>query len=192
MTARITFISHAATPAQRLAAFPRNEPLEDRELTRIASLNWQAPRARKIYAAPEQRTQQTAHVLNLTPAFSPELRDCDYGSWQGLNLTDLQPGDLAAWLTDPAATPHNGESITDLLARTSAWLETLHDAGHVVAVTHPAIIRSAILHALNAPAQSFWRVDIAPLTITDLRHNGRLWTLRSTAIPIAQYEPETP
>jgi broad specificity phosphatase PhoE len=193
VSTRLTLISHAATQAQRRAAFPLNEPLDNTELPKTASLNWHPPRAQQIYVAPEQRTQQTAQALALSAITSADLRDCDYGIWQGRTLTDLQsesPESIAEWLTDPTATPHNGESITGLISRTATWLDTLRDSGHTIAVTHPAIIRSAIIHALNAPAQSFWRIDIAPLTVTDLRHNGRVWTLRSTALPLSHHAPE--
>src|SRR5580698_4850716 len=185
MSARLTLISHAPTHAQRHSAFPLDEPLDNTELAKISALNWQAPRTQQILTAPEQRTQQTAQALNLSATPSTDLRDCDYGTWRGRDLTELhaeKPEDIAAWLTDPSATPHEGESITDLLARTATWLNTLANSGHTIAITHPAIIRTAIIHILNAPPQSFWRIDIAPLTVTDLRHNGRTWTLRSTAI----------
>jgi len=51
--------------------------------------------------------------------------------------------------------------------------------GRVVAVTHPAVVRAAILVALDAPAKSFWRVDIAPVSRTVLHFRGHAWTLRS-------------
>ena len=188
MSARLTLISHAPTPSQRRSAFPLDEPLDKTELEKIAALNWHSPRAQQTITAPELRTQQTAQALNLSATPHADLRDCNYGTWHGRDLTELQtesPDAITAWLTDPSAAPHNGESITSLLIRTETWLNTLHNSGHTIAVTHPAIIRTAILHVLNAPPQSFWRIDVAPLTVTDLRHNGRTWTLRSTAVPLS-------
>jgi broad specificity phosphatase PhoE len=195
--ARLTLISHAATPATRLAAFPQDELLDAGEIAKLgkfASRTWHAPRARQVLTAPEHRTRQTAQALDLNAVVTDELRDCDYGAWQGRGLADLQaeaPEAILQWLTDPTASPHGGESITALIARTTVWLNGLvqHD-GHTIGVTHPAVIRSAILHTLGAPASSFWRVDIAPLTVTDLRHNGRVWTLRSSAVPLSLDEAE--
>jgi broad specificity phosphatase PhoE len=54
------------------------------------------------------------------------------------------------------------------------------ESGHIIAVTHPPLIRGAIVHALQAPPAAFFRIDVAPLSITDLRFNGKAWTLRST------------
>jgi broad specificity phosphatase PhoE len=47
-----------------------------------------------------------------------------------------------------------------------------------VAVTHPAVIRAAILLALDTQAKSFWRMDIKPLSHTDMHFRGGRWTLR--------------
>jgi broad specificity phosphatase PhoE len=184
VTTRLTLISHAATPAQRRAAFPLDEPLEQEEISKIASLNWKAPRAHQVLSAPELRTQQTVQALGLAATIAIELCDCDYGIWRGRDLSNLQtqdPEGVAAWLADPVAAPHGGESITNLINRVGRWFDHLKEDGHTIAVTHPAVIRGAVIHVLNAPLSSFWRVDIAPLTLTDLRFNGRVWTLRSCA-----------
>jgi broad specificity phosphatase PhoE len=194
---RLTLISHASTSAQRLSAFPADEPIEESALSKIVASNWHCPRAERILTAPELRTQQTAEALNLTATSTNELRDIAYGTWQGRTLNDLyteDPTSIAQWLSDPNSTPHNGESIAHLITRVMNWLATLPTEtpdrhSHTIIITHPAVIRAAILHTLNAPPQSFWRIDIAPLTLTDLRHNGRTWTLRSTAIPLTQHLP---
>jgi broad specificity phosphatase PhoE len=201
--ARLTLISHAATPSQRRSAFPIDEPLDARELSKLDALNWSIPRVQQVLCAPELRTRQTAEALHLAATANPALRDCDYGLWQGRELNDLyaeSPDAVAQWLSDPSSAPHQGESVVALVVRTAAWLEHVASEAasttphivtpHILAITHPAIIRGAILHAMNAPFQSFWRVDIAPLTLTDLRHNGRSWTVRSTAVPISQHQPE--
>jgi broad specificity phosphatase PhoE len=182
MPARITFISHGVTDAIRRASFPADESLEEREAGRLAALRWSAPRAQTILAAPEQRTQQTAQALGLAAARCDALRDCNYGSWTGRQLAHIEEEDpvgLITWLTDPSADPHGGESVAMLVDRVGRWLDEQASAEHTVAVTHPSVIRSAIVYAFGAPIASFWRVDISPLTLTDLRFNGRFWTVRS-------------
>lgn len=184
MTIRLSLISHAATPAQRRAAFPLDEPLEKQEASKIVSLGWKAPKTQRTLSGPELRTQHTALALGLTAAITSELRDCDYGVWRGCELSNLQtqdPEGVATWLADPSAAPHGGESIANLIGRVGSWLDQLKEDGHTIAVTHPAVVRSAVIHVLNAPLDSFWRIDVAPLTLTDLRFNGRVWTLRSYA-----------
>jgi broad specificity phosphatase PhoE len=181
---RLTLLSHGATRAQRRAAFPLNEPLDEPEIARIAALGWNAPRAQLTLSGPEGRTQQTAEALGLPVTVDDELRDCNYGAWCGRELDELQssePDKVLTWLTDVAAAPHGGESISELVNRVGRWLKSQNEAGHVIAVTHPAIIRAAIVYILEAPPQAFWRIDIAPLSLTDLRFNGRVWRLRCSS-----------
>jgi broad specificity phosphatase PhoE len=184
---RITFISHAPTAALARAAFPVDEPIEPREFERLQSTGWVAPRATRIYAGPEQRTHQTANALGLDPILAAELRDLDYNSWRGKSLDEIQAGDLEGitrWLTDIDAAPHGGESVASLLTRVESWLTAQH-SGHTIAVTHPAVIRAAIILALRAPAKSFWRLDIPPASITDLRRTGSGWSVRCSGCRIS-------
>ena len=184
MRGRLTLISHAATAAQRRAAFPMDEGVEQSEIAKIANLNWCLPRAQQVFSGPERRVQETARATGLTASISMDLRDWDYGDWRGRNLDDLQPEDpqgVAAWLTDPYANPNRGETLGALLTRVEHWIGELKNSGHTIAVTHPAFIRAAVIHALGAAIQVFWRIEIAPFTVTDLRFNGKVWSVRSTA-----------
>jgi broad specificity phosphatase PhoE len=178
---RITFISHASTAAVCEATFPLDEAIGPREFARLQATGWTPPRARKIYVAPEQRTRQTAEAFGLDVLISEELRDLDYNFWRGKSLDEVQeidPEGIGLWLTDPDASPHGGESIMKLLGRIEGWLGQ-QEPGHTLAITHPAVIRAAVVIALDAPAYSFWRIEIPPASLTDLRWNGRSWTLRS-------------
>jgi broad specificity phosphatase PhoE len=194
VASRLTLIAHAATEAQRRAAFPLDEPLEQREMAKIAALGWKAPRAHRVVSGPECRAKQTAKALGLSAENAAELRDCDYGAWRGYTLSEVeqrQPEEVLAWLTDPRAAPHGGESILQLITRMGDWLKEQSAVDHTIAVTHPAVIRSVLVHALQSPPSSFWRIDIAPLSLTDLRWNGRVWTVRSSgcALPGNAGEP---
>src|SRR5208283_150334 len=112
-------------------------------------------------------------------ATEPLLADLDCGQWQGKTLEDMRPGDLTVWLTDPAAAPHGGESIADLIQRVAGWLNSLtENTLATVAVTHPAVVRAAILLALDVPAKSFWRIGIAPVSRTAMHFRRGCWTLR--------------
>jgi broad specificity phosphatase PhoE len=188
---RITFISHAPTASLRRAAFPLDESIESRELEKLVSIGWTPPRVHQVFAGPELRTRETASALGLDPILSPELKDLDYSSWRGKSLNEVQstdPHGVGLWLTNVDAAPHGGESVTSLLARIEHWLGGQNGSGHILAFTHPAVIRAAILLVLQAPAQSFWRIDIPPLSITDLRWSGRFWTLRSNGCPLSRRE----
>ncbi len=190
MTTRFTLIAHAATESQRQAAFPLDEPvIEDQ--AKIGEFHWSAPRADRICSAPELRAQQTSHILGLSAIPEEELRDCDYGRWRGQKMDAVQaeePEGILAWLSDPSAAPHGGETLEQLIVRVGRWMEAQQDAKHAIAVTHPAVIRAAIVHALRMPVMTFWRIDIAPFTLTDLRFSRNVWTLRCSGCALRTQE----
>jgi broad specificity phosphatase PhoE len=126
MTARLGFISHTATEAQRQAAFPLDEPIHEREQARIAVSDRSLPKVEQVWSAPERRAQQTSRPLGLPTEPTYGLRDCDYGRWRSRKLEDIQSDDpegLLTWLTDPSAAPHGGESIERLTRRVGSWVD---------------------------------------------------------------------
>jgi len=172
---RLTLVSHAMTDAMSAGCFPVDEPLSALGRRQVGRLDSAAARA---FTGPEQRTRQTAELLGLQAAADPRLMDLDCGSWRGRALGSIPPAELALWLTDPGQSPHGGESIVGLVGRVAGWLRQIDDSVRTVAVTHPAVIRAAILVALDAPPKSFWRMDVAPSSHTVLHRRGGAWTLR--------------
>jgi broad specificity phosphatase PhoE len=183
MTLRLTLICHGATAAARSAAFPLDEPVEDGVAAQAEALGRTLHRADRIWTSPALRARQTASLLGLDAAVEPALRDGDHGRWAGRSLADVQraePDGVAAWLADADAAPHGGESLADLRRRVAAWMDgRVGDRGHAIVVTHAAVIRTAILHILDAPARSFWRIDVEPLGVTDIRSDGTRWAWRA-------------
>ena len=182
---RITLISHPATREQRNGIFPHDEPLDAKALAMLSAVAWKPPRSSRILTAPELRTRQTANTLGMSAVEAPELRDCDFGRWRGQSLETLDPEEIAKWLTDINAAPHGGESFHSLMTRVGRWLDGQRDTGHVVAITHASVIRAAVVHALGlTPNQAFLRVEVAPMTVTDLRLTGGSWRVRSVGVPL--------
>lgn len=179
---RLTLITHAITDAVQTARFAADEPLNELGLRAVQKADHGALRADVVQIGPEARTAQTAAQLGLTGDTEPALRDLDCGDWTGSEMTDLAPESLMGWLGDPEYRGHQGESITQVIERTRAWMNGLaQHPERIIAVTHPAIVRSAILIALVAPPISFWRLDIPPLSATTLHQRGGSWTLREAA-----------
>ena len=85
--------------------------------------------------------------------------------------------------------PHGGESLLDLLARIGSWLDHLQRqpaptaSVRIIAVTHPAVLRAAIVHALDAAPSAFWRIDAPPLTRVRLSGHAGRWNLRAMEPP---------
>lgn len=177
---RLTLVSHAMTDAMAAGRFPSDEPLNAMGRRRVgAAINFGAAPFTAV-SGPEQRCLQTAQLCGLDPAVDPRLADIDCRRWRGKLLSDVDSADVAVWLAEPTSAPHGGESVVDLMDRVSGWLESLSDSGsRTIAVTHPAVVRAAILLALDAPVKSFWRIDIGPVSRTEMHHRGGGWTLRS-------------
>jgi hypothetical protein len=54
----------------------------------------------------------------------------------------------------------------------------------VLVVCGPEVVRATVVTALAAPPAAFWRVEVAPLSVTDLRGGPPRWTVRATAAPV--------
>ena len=182
MTARLTFLCSGATEANRKGTFPLNEPLVQNAADAAVAQAGRLPRADRVWTSPLLRATQTATALALASEPIEALRDLDFGRWAGKKLSDLQqsePEALAIWLNDPEAAPPGGESLTTLVARIVPFLdEIMVLKGHTIAVTHPAVIRTALVTILGAPMPAFWKIDVEPLSVTELTSDGRRWALR--------------
>jgi broad specificity phosphatase PhoE len=181
MTARLILVCHASTAAVRAPAFPADEPLDERGRERAKALAKTLPGIERCFASPEQRTVQTAEALGLNAVPLPILRDCDYGAWRGRAYDDVverDPDAVAEWLRDPLSAPHGGEPLQSLMQRVREWLAGENVLRRqTIVVTHASVIRAAIVHAIEAELPSFWRIDIAPLSVTRLSGDGTRWNL---------------
>lgn len=179
MRPRLLLIRHAPTPATRAGMFPADEPLDEQALRDAAAGRSIIGSFDRALCSPSQRTRQTAEALGLSPAVDPDLAECDFGAWAGLSIEDVKgryAGELDGWLADPSSAPHGGETLVDVAARVSRFLEraTTLD-GTTVAVTHGGVIRVAIVLARAQPLEMVWRVNVEPLSVTELRFARGRW-----------------
>jgi broad specificity phosphatase PhoE len=192
MAAGVTFICHATTRALRAATFGGDDPIDDVGRAKARRLAGSIRRADQCWTSPALRARETAAALGLNATVDERLRDCDFGRWTGLKFTQVlvrEPRKLVSWISNPSSAPHGGEPIPQVMERVAAWIrEPGRDKVHTVAITHASVIRAAIVHVIEAQLQSFWRIDVVPLSLTDLRTNGRRWVLRSMAPMVATTE----
>lgn len=184
MQSRLTFIANASTPAVRAAAFPLDEDIDEFGRRDAAALAKEMPRSGIVLTSPAARAIETATALGFeATAIDSGLRDLDLGRWAGRTLNNIagsEPEALESWLSDPGSAPHGGEAVDELIARSAIWLNAvLPRQENVIAITHPAVIRAAILAAIKAGPGSFWHIDIGPLSVVELSSNGLRWTLRA-------------
>ena len=169
-TRALLLVRHAPTAATRAAAFPTDEGLDARGRAAAAGLSAALPTRAEVLASPARSCRETAAAAGLEARVEPALADVDYGAWAGRTLDEVHavdPEGAAAWRADPDARPHGGETLRELAARVEAWLDAQGGlGGPAVAITHAAVVRAA-----------FWRIDVPPLAVTELRARGGQWTL---------------
>ena len=112
-------------------------------------------------------------VCPASGAMSPRWNDAMRGAFAGLSMNH---GDahLARAVLEGCA-----YALRDLVDRLDRWLHArLGDAGALLAITHAPIVRAAIVATLAAPPEACWRIDVPPLSTTELVSDGRRWTWR--------------
>jgi broad specificity phosphatase PhoE len=183
MRADLILLCHASTRATRSASFPADEPLDGAGEAAAVAASRGLPAADVVWCAPSIAAQQTASALGLQARVEPAIRDADVGRWAGQAIADVardEPDGFSVWRTDPNSRPHGGEALSDVFDRVGAWVDARRQApGRTIAVTHSAVIRAAVIRAVDGTASTFWHLDVGPLSETWLRSDGRRWTLRS-------------
>jgi broad specificity phosphatase PhoE len=174
-------VRHAPTGATRSAAFPVDESLDGRAVIAAAALGEVLPRNARVVSSPSRRCLETAGAGGRDCVEDARLAECDFGTWAGRTLTQVQESDPAGmrqWFESVDASPHGGESLRVFYERVGGWLDAQADEdGSLVAITHAGVVRAAVVRALRAPLDAFWRLDVAPLSVTEMHaHDGR-WTV---------------
>ncbi|MER6031368.1 histidine phosphatase family protein [Streptomyces sp. NPDC001851] len=182
MSNRLTFVSPATSPSLRRARFYDGESIDGIGVARAREASGSLSVPGRVVMSPTARCRETAAALGLSGAETPELGGLDVGRWRGRTLDAVaaaEPEAVTRWLTDPGSAPHGGESVQALCERVARWLETARDGeGRTLAVVEPEVVRAAITEALGMPAAVFWRLDVPPLTVTELSGRSGRWNLR--------------
>ncbi|MFE7136788.1 histidine phosphatase family protein [Streptomyces sp. NPDC057644] len=185
MTVRVMLISPAMNAALREARFDGDSALDRSGRERARAAADTVPAAGLALSGPSVRCRETAEALGLATARTePALAGWDLARWAGRRLDEVaaaEAAEVAAWLGDPAAAPHGGESLHDLIGRTGAWLDSLDEPDasttSFLAVAETAVVRAAVVHGLRLPPEAFWRLDVAPLTLTELSGRSGRWNV---------------
>ncbi|WP_251096434.1 histidine phosphatase family protein [Streptomyces sp. Caat 7-52] len=156
--------------------------LSEHDRREVAAARAALPPFSRALRGPSARCAQIAEALAVEATPENALRDLDYGTWDGRPLTEIaaeDPFGLSAWLTDPAAAPHGGESIAQLCRRTAAWLDRLRaEPGSVLAITESTLIRASLVHALAVPSRAFWHLEVPRFSAVTLTMRDGGWNVR--------------
>lgn len=121
------------------------------------------PKLDKVYSSPLVRCTQLA--AKLTPDFQDDyrLKELDFGRWEMLKWNEIVPEELEPWMADFVnyRVP-NGESMTDLIERTSSFFEELLQTKDekIGIVTHAGVIRSILGKSMNLTPENFFKLNL--------------------------------
>ncbi|TQJ22150.1 broad specificity phosphatase PhoE [Micromonospora sp. A202] len=186
----LRLVAHGHTAALRRARFGGADDGLDEAGLRAALAQAHAGSDRRGHlgmhdtclCSPAAAARQTAAAFGLLPTIETALADCDYGDWSGRSLEEIaveQPQALHTWMSAPESAPHGGESVAAVRERVGHWLDGQRGRGQrITAITHPLVIRVAVVHALDLPLATYRQVDVEPLAIVRLTGRGARWQLR--------------
>ena len=104
----LVLVRHAPTSATRAAAFPADEELDERGRELAAGLAAALPRRSELITSPARRCRQTAEAAGLAAAVDERIAECDFGTWAGRSLADVnadEPAAVQSWMLDPGRRP---------------------------------------------------------------------------------------
>ncbi|BDH05997.1 histidine phosphatase family protein [Streptomyces seoulensis] len=181
MTSRLVLVSPAIGAALREARFyDGTGSLDEVGAARARAAAGALPEAARVVVSPGVRCRETAEALGLRGVVAAELAPLDAGRWRGRALAEVGATEaeaVARWLADPDCAAPGGESVREVCARVGRWLTSAPE-GRTVAVVEPEVVRAAVVHALGLPGEAFWRLDVPPLTATELSGRAGRWNLR--------------
>ena len=151
---------------------------EGREQVR-ATADWLAPLASRVDAvisSPVRRTLESAEILaerlGRTVEVEPGFAEMEFGSWDGLTFTEVAErfaAELDAWLGSINVPPGGGESFATVEKRVLAGLQRVLDEHHgrtVLVVSHVTPIKTLVAHAVDAPLESVFRMELSPASVS--------------------------
>ena len=114
---------------------------------------------KRLYSSDLPRCSDLAHGLadawGIELKLTAELREMNFGSWEGRHYDDLEREDGArwrAWCDDwKHVAPPGGECLRTFTSRVEGWLKREQPDAHTLLVTHAGVIR-----ALEVMAGKTW------------------------------------
>jgi broad specificity phosphatase PhoE len=130
-----------------------------------------------VWSSPLERARETAQLAGYAPAERSELREWDYGAYEGLTTAQIreQRPDWDLWLDGCP----DGEDAADVERRADAVLASLPPRGDVLVFSHGHMLRVLTARWLGLPAAAGALFALAPGGIGVLGHEHARRVLRA-------------
>jgi probable phosphoglycerate mutase len=181
----VVLVRHGVTPHTTEKRFSgglasANPGLSDEGRDQIRAIgDWLGPIGERIDAvvsSPVRRTLESAEILGAVLGreiqVEPGFAEMEFGAWDGLTFAEVgerHPDDLKAWLGSLDVAAGGGESFREVEKRVLDALSRVleqHAGKTVVLVTHVTPIKTIVAHALDAPLESVFRMELSPASIS--------------------------
>ena len=204
-------VRHAPVPGMQGRLYgPSDVACDSSDATAYAGLAAKLPADAVWLTSHLSRAKETARAIRAAGLNAPEpdvevdIREQDFGDWQGLSWAEMETREPAAymafWDSPARVAPPGGESFADMVARTAAVLDRYnrtHAGRDIVAVCHAGSIRAALAHALGLTPEGGMAVVIDTLSLSRIDHveggllrgKGAAWRLLAVNHPPASPLP---
>ncbi|MDO8282510.1 MAG: alpha-ribazole phosphatase [Thermodesulfovibrionia bacterium] len=148
---------------KRLAGYLNNSPIP------LLSKRGQK-KINAVYCSDLSRAVKSAEIIadpyGLKPIIMPELRERNFGLWEGMSFDEIRekwPDAFNAWAANPFEfSPMNGESTIELRDRALKVFSEIiekHQGENIAIVAHGGINRVILCHLLGIPLENIFRVE---------------------------------
>ena len=144
----IHFIRHGAIDETLAGKYigTTDVPLSDKGKLALRKLDYEMkyPFTQVVFSSPLKRCTETCKILypNLTPLIIANLRECNFGEWEGKTADELKEDeDFQKWLAgDNTVKPPRGESNADFIRRVCRMFESIVEGLMKTGTTESAIV----------------------------------------------------
>lgn len=130
----------------------------------VDALRASLPQDGVVWSSPLRRCLELARAIHREPSVHPDLREIDFGEWEGRDWGSIERGLLDAWAADiEGFVPPGGESVASLRQRATKAVQGIlaNSAGEVIMVTHGGVMRVLLADALGLRGADCLRIQIS-------------------------------
>lgn len=135
-----------------------------------------------VVSSPIARTRETAAIiaakLGIKVEINDDIAEIAFGDWDGhtnQEVAENWPDQYEQWRGDVKISPPGGESLEEFDVRVQnglAYILEKYEGQTVVVVSHVMPIRGFLKSAMQAGWPSYWRISVAPCSMSIVRFWG--------------------
>lgn len=141
-----------------------------------------------IYSSDLSRAKTTAEILakrfNLPVHTTQELRETNFGDWEGKTLAEMQlidPVNCENFFRNPEELQiNNAEKFPQVQQRAMHAIKKIiaaHPTGNIVVVAHGAINRTILCSILEIPLKNMWLISQFNTAVNIIRFEDKVFTI---------------